>query len=389
LLVVYVEMARASSQQAAVNFYARIAAKGATSGPYVKAREKVDITCANGHNFQIVPYALAQGNWCPKCSGRCPEQSRERLIEVINSRGGELLSEYISDGRKVLILCENSHVFDMRPGDIKREDSRWCPKCSSHCPIQAMNSFLEIVSAKGGIPLSPYINAKTKVSIRCSVEHVFEITPSDVKNSYWCSKCANNNPEQARDRLLIVIEKKEGKLLTEYENDKSNVWVRCKKSHVFDMRPGNIKSGQWCPQCAHSKLEEAICEYLRCRQIEFTTQVNLPGTRKTYDVGVPSLSLLIEGDGQQHFRDIPHFHGEDGFAKQKESDTVKDQYAYDNNLHLVRIPYSQVNNIESILDSVITTIKTTNMLFSVIGSSYYTEPDDFLGPWALIRTNSS
>lgn len=54
---------------------------------------------------------------------------------------------------------------------------------------------------------------------------------------------------------------------------------------------------------------------------------------------------LIEFDGEQHFKPIDIFGGEEKFKIQQENDILKNQYALYHNIPLVRIPYFLRNNI--------------------------------------------
>ena len=56
---------------------------------------------------------------------------------------------------------------------------------------------------------------------------------------------------------------------------------------------------------------------------------------------------FIEFDGEQHFHQIKRgfMAGEQRFNKQIESDKIKNEYALSHNIPLVRIPYTERDNI--------------------------------------------
>lgn len=54
---------------------------------------------------------------------------------------------------------------------------------------------------------------------------------------------------------------------------------------------------------------------------------------------------LIEYDGEFHYKSIPSFGGEESLNKTIERDKIKNEYAKKHNLPLVRIPYTEQNNI--------------------------------------------
>lgn len=69
-----------------------------------------------------------------------------------------------------------------------------------------------------------------------------------------------------------------------------------------------------------------------------------------FDFYIPSLSIAIEFDGKQHYTPIQFFGGVQGFNMTKKHDELKNKYCYDNNINLIRIPYTKYNEIEQILN---------------------------------------
>lgn len=55
------------------------------------------------------------------------------------------------------------------------------------------------------------------------------------------------------------------------------------------------------------------------------------------------LIALIEYDGKQHFQAVDHFGGEEQFSIQQERDKRKNRYCEENNIRLIRIPYTDYN----------------------------------------------
>lgn len=67
------------------------------------------------------------------------------------------------------------------------------------------------------------------------------------------------------------------------------------------------------------------------------------------------LILLIEYDGKQHFEPIDFFGGEKGFSETKNRDDIKNKYCLNNNICLLRLPYTMTNN--EIQEKIINTLK--------------------------------
>lgn len=54
---------------------------------------------------------------------------------------------------------------------------------------------------------------------------------------------------------------------------------------------------------------------------------------------------IIEFDGEQHFKSIDYFGGEKGFEQRRNHDTIKNQYAFNHNIPIVRFPYTDIKEL--------------------------------------------
>lgn len=68
-----------------------------------------------------------------------------------------------------------------------------------------------------------------------------------------------------------------------------------------------------------------------------------------FDFYLPDLNIAIEYDGIQHYKPVVTFGGEEAFAELKLNDNFKTEYCYKNNIKLIRIPYTEYNNISNFL----------------------------------------
>ena len=59
-----------------------------------------------------------------------------------------------------------------------------------------------------------------------------------------------------------------------------------------------------------------------------------------FDFYLPEHNLLIEYDGIQHVRPIDHWGGQLGLEYRQECDGIKNKYAHNNNIPLLRIPHT-------------------------------------------------
>lgn len=104
-----------------------------------------------------------------------------------------------------------------------------------------------------------------------------------------------------------------------------------------------------------SEGENKIKKYLINKNINFLTQKVFDNCKYKiklrYDFYLPKYNTLIEFDGIQHFKSIDFFGGFEEYKNTKLKDKLKNKYAKDNNIKLLRISYKELNNISNILDN--------------------------------------
>lgn len=100
--------------------------------------------------------------------------------------------------------------------------------------------------------------------------------------------------------------------------------------------------------------ESVILKILKKEKISFEREKSFPDLaqgRFKYDFYLPKHKILIEFDGQQHFRRVHHFQRtERAFGKQLANDRKKNSYALANNIPLYRVPYWRIDCIKSTKD---------------------------------------
>ena len=100
-----------------------------------------------------------------------------------------------------------------------------------------------------------------------------------------------------------------------------------------------------------SKGEDKIIRLLRASNIKFErekTFADLRGGKFRYDFYLPLYNILIEVDGEQHFKQVKVFQKtRSDFLKQQENDRRKNSYFLAKNIPLYRIPYWEVYNLKT------------------------------------------
>lgn len=137
--------------------------------------------------------------------------------------------------------------------------------------------------------------------------------------------------------------------------EKSDIKIEIKHNEcgfTYKVKPNSFSDGDCCPKCKQPKGEAAISKLLYKLKINYEIQSKYCINPKTnrylpYDFAIlksENQIAFIEYDGEQHFKPIDIFGGEEGFINTKERDNIKNKFAEDNN-----IPYSKLDNAELIV----------------------------------------
>ena len=143
----------------------------------------------------------------------------------------------------------------------------------------------------------------------------------------------------------------------------------CECGNIITVKGDALRQGlQQSCGCIKSKIEKNIAQILKENNILFVQQysfeelVSETGTKLRFDFGIiknNKLEYLIEYDGEQHFlQNISQtgWNTEENFRKIKKRDDIKNKFCFDNNIPLIRIPYTHKNQIK-IEDLILNTSK--------------------------------
>ena len=259
--------------------------------------------------------------------------------------------------------------FYMRPNDFK--NGQRCPVCSRKNRYMTSEEFSKKLDTihKGKYKLkSAYEGHEKPVTIWCEVHEIefTRIASTALRKRDICPKCFGDNISnlQRKDTQTFLSQLNEAhggsiELVGEYTNTHTKTKFRCLVCKgEFESEPNSLLRVSGCPVCAAPRGEQVIISYLTEHGIDFVHQKkfdDLTDVRYlSYDFFLEEARILIEYDGEQHYRPVEYFGGDIVFNKQKEHDAMKDEYARLNNLTLVRIPYYLTNaEVQKLLDKTI------------------------------------
>ena len=135
-------------------------------------------------------------------------------------------------------------------------------------------------------------------------------------------------------------------------SNRNIIWhCKCDCGKEIDVNGDSLKSGntQSCG-CLKSKGELKISQILKNNNIFFEKEkvfFNFEDTNKPakYDFYIVNEKYIIEYDGIQHFKPGTGWNTKEKFIKTQEHDKIKNRYCFEHNIPIIRIPYTNYDNI--------------------------------------------
>lgn len=339
---------------------------------YVKSKQKVEVVCKKHGSFFIRPNDLLSGHGCPQCAMDKSKNSRRYTLEEFINKSNSIHNnkydysnvEYINNKTKVKIICPIHGEFLQLPEDHLR--GRGCKKCADLSLAKDKNTFIEearkIHNDLYDYSKVNYINSYTPISIICKKHGEFLQSPSSHLSGSICPKCASNykpTTEEFIKKANLIHDYKYSYDNVVYNGVYNKVYITCPKHGNFIQTPNSHLSGCGCPKCNTKGQTDLFYKLKTCfKTEEILFEVGnsiVPWIGKQrLDIYFPKYNIAIEYDGQQHFRPIHFFGGQNVFEKCIGLDLQKNIKCKENNCHLLRIKYNYSN---SDFENLITQIK--------------------------------
>ena len=344
---------------------------------------KVKIICSEHGEFEQLPSIHLKGSNCIKCSivknslnrRHTKEEFIEKAISIHGDKYDYSKMGYINNSIKISIICHEHGVFTQKPNS--HLNNQGCPKCGilkrSNHNRKTSEDFIKRLKAYHGdkydYSLIEYIKNSSKVKIICPIHGIFEQRPNLHVNRDGCPKCGIEVRAQksrlSQDDFIERSILKHGNLfdysLVEYIKSDVKVNIICHEHGVFKQSPHSHLSGTGCPICNLSYGEKNIISILNEKNISFISQKTFDDciyrSLLYFDFYLPNHNLCIEYDGGQHFKPVEYFGGEKAFKETVKKDNIKNEYCKDNNINLVRIKYTDFDNIITIIEGLLVKYK--------------------------------
>lgn len=272
--------------------------------------------------------------------------------------------EYKNRRTKVCIICPTHGEFYQGP--YEHINGQGCPKCSKEYVNElqrekandAGKNFEEksrqVHGNKYDYSMVEYVNALTKVEIICPIHGVFKMRPNDHLNGYGCPKCGyesfGKSLRLGKDEFIRRAKKIHGNKYdyskVEYVNNNTKVCIVCSEHGEFWQTPVHHLSGQGCPKCSESSLEEKVRLMLVEYNIKFDQHKKFGWLGKQHlDFYLPDYKIGIECQGIQHYKPVD-FAGKGKewalnlFEDNKRRDKLKKELCEANGVKIVYFNYN-------------------------------------------------
>lgn len=247
---------------------------------------------------------------------------------------------------KKIITLQNAESF------VNRDKKRVCDDCSKNKRDQmetSINKFKDWMKEQDVFdfcfPFPEEIHSSTLVLSKCKrCGTISKKTIYDYMRGRGCGDCKKNT--------LKTIQQFQSEVGEDYQVLEYNgMDRRAKFKHllcgfIYNANP----RGYNCPRCRGSKGEKKIRYILTKKEIEFEEQKiwDIEGHKLRTDFYLPAFDKVIEYNGEQHYKPIDFFGGEETFKKQVYYDNLKKEYFAD---RLLVISYLDYDNIKDIISN--------------------------------------
>lgn len=281
--------------------------------------------------------------------------------------------ENYTNAHSLQYICPNHGVKNNTYANMKH--GYGCRQCSipekSAKLRYTSDQVTNIIESKNNNKLlnaDEYISNSTKnLKIRCgSCGNVFVSSLNNqIQNEGRCFKCGTkmrNRNALDKDEVESIINSVNNNILLNKEdyinNSTRNLRILCGEcsSNTFTTNLATYKSGKnMCDSCSlkMSNSERIIKDLLDSYHIPYIQEFRFSDCKdkKTlpFDFYLPDYNLCIEFDGEQHFKSIDKWGGIEKFKTNQKHDKIKDEYYLANNINLLRISYTEKDNIENII----------------------------------------
>jgi hypothetical protein len=325
------------------------------STEYKNTATKLEYIARCGHKREIAynNFKKGQGSFCLACNGK-ELMTLKKVDKIFKDKNCKLLStEYTNAHAKLKYIASCGHERSITFVSFKAGLGELCHQCSQQQvadkyrhTFDFVKNFFEERDCK--LISKKYINchSKLKYVAQCGHEETINFAHFQNGEGLVCKKCAGIR-KYTIEEVKTYFKNNGCVLLSEkYVNSHSKLKYIAFCGHENEVSFSNFRSGSGltCSKCFGSTGEKIIANVLNQNGVIYEQEKKMTGCKGKrelrFDFYIPTYNICIEYDGRQHFESIEYFGGEKQLIQQQTYDKIKNQYCLDNNIILIRIPYT-------------------------------------------------
>ena len=288
-------------------------------------RHKTQIICPKHGVFEMsLDNHVGGKQKCPKCSGVYQYKNDEFISickEIHKDKNYDFSQiDYKNCKEKVKVICHEKDIFGNEHGEFwirpdHLRNGHGCPKCAHrYLTNEEWIAMAEKVHGKGTYDYSliNYPNKrKEKGKFICHKkdsdgnEHgIFEQSYSSHLMGCGCPKCkggVKHTGEMFEKNAKRIHGEKYVYYPEEYINAQTKIRIGCKAHGDFFQTPTAHLSGEGCPYCKNSILEDRIQRMLENNNLYYEKNVYIGLGKQSIDFYIPQKRVYIECQGEQHY----------------------------------------------------------------------------------------
>lgn len=337
---------------------------------YKNSETLLDCEDENGYRYSISIGLLKMNTELEKFrkTNRWSIYNINKYIHDNNISTKVLETEYVNNTHPMWFKCECGQIYKSYWNEFKNRKKYYCHNCTVKYRVKR-RSWNEVVSEfrKHDLEICPgqvYKNERT--SLECITKEGYRILKpySSLNNGYertTFSYTMNKKNYVYNVNNYFAINNIDLKCLgiVDYLKDSHGLCiidVQCSCGETYRTNISEIKRGKIaCANCSNikSRGERKIAKILNELGIRFKAEYKYDDCRVNkplpFDFYLPDYNMCIEYNGEQHYKPVEYFGGEETFKIRTCYDKIKREYCQNNNIKLIIIPYTKFKNIKDIL----------------------------------------
>lgn len=275
------------------------------------------------------------------------EQFIEKAREIHGDKYDYSKVNYVGSMFRVCIICPEHGEFWQTPN--VHLSNHGCPICFFEKMKKDNTTFSNQIKKIHGENISinknEYSGRRKKIKVKCNVcGNTWQTRPDVILSGCGCQRCFREKrkltTEEFIDKARAVHGDKYNYSKVNYINANSKVCIICSEHGEFWQTPNNhISNKQGCPKCIEYKLEKEIKDLLLDNKINFETQKTFSWLKNKkslrLDFYLPDYNIAIECQGEQHFKPIEPWGGEETYEYTINNDLLKKEFCKKHNIEII------------------------------------------------------